>query len=893
MFLESVVNQLLRDTIRPAAAAVLCVLLLPAESSRAGSEIYTNAVRPLLAEKCVSCHGAVRQQSGLRLDAGSLILQGGDSGAVVVPGQPEESELLLRVTADDPDLRMPPEGDGEPLTREQTDLLTEWIRSGAAFPEDEPIPEGPSSHWAWQPVRRPAVPDVSDPDWSHPIDAFVFRSWQEHGIAPAAMADRRTLLRRASFDLIGLPPTREQMAALLNDRSDHAWERAVDRLLASPHHGERWARHWMDVWRYSDWDGYKMAVRGSQRHIWHWRDWIVRSLNADRGYDRMVTEMLAGDELAPEDPNVLAATGFLVRNYHNSNRNIWLDATVEHTAKAFLATTINCARCHDHKYDPIDQREYYAFRAIFEPHHVRTDRLPGQADLMQDGLPRAFDASPDAETYVYIRGNEKHPDKDHPVSPAVPVVLGGSYEPAEVWLPVFASWPSLRDFVVEEDLERAQQQVRAAEAKVATLTGADGAEASSGPAQEALHVARLKLASLQARLEADRGRAGLLPDSTPALQKAREQTALQKEQEYRVAAAELNVHRKQAGLEAARSIDTEPERKKAIQKAEKELSTAQKELEKVRQDAAKDDQKYTPTGKHYPARSTGRRTALARWIVSRNNPLTARVAVNDIWMWHFGAPLVENVFDFGMRTARPEHAELLDWLAAEFMEHGWSMKHLHRVILTSRVWRLSSEVTADSAEADPDGRFLSRARVQRIDAECVRDSILAVAGTLDRTMGGPVVPFREADESTRRSLYIEHAYEKQATMLVLFDAASPNECYRRSTSVIPQQALAMVNSDLTVRSARQAAERLSQEAADADRFIERAFLELLSRPPNPEEQAACREFLLQQTDELQPNRQAVSEAGSGSGQTDMSPEQRARRNLVHVLINHNDFITVR
>src|SRR5262249_4472615 len=264
---------------------------------------------------------------------------------------------------------------------------------------------------------------------------------------------KHVLLRRIYLDLIGLPPTREELHAFLADESPDAYEKVVDRLLSSPQYGERWGRHWMDVWRYADWAGYGAEVRDSQKHIWRWRDWIIESLNQDKGYARMVQEMLAGDELEPTNPDVLRATGFLVRNWYKFNRNVWLDNTIEHTSKAFLGVTLNCARCHDHMYDPVTQKEYYQFRAFFEPHNIRTDRVPGQANTALDGLVRVYDANLNPQTFLFVRGEEKSPDKKNPLAPAVPLALGGNKLAIQpVKLPRDSYAPDRRDFVVKETL---------------------------------------------------------------------------------------------------------------------------------------------------------------------------------------------------------------------------------------------------------------------------------------------------------------------------------------------------------------------------------------------------------------------------------------------------------
>ncbi|MGV3722598.1 MAG: DUF1549 domain-containing protein, partial [Actinomycetota bacterium] len=301
----------------------------------------------------------------------------------------------------------------------------------------------------FEPVRRPAVPHVKLKAWvRNPIDAFIQARREEQGLQPRPPASREILLRRVYLDLTGLSPTPEERRAFLADRSPDAYEKVVDRLLASPRYGERWGRHWMDVWRYSDWDGWGEQVRDSQPHIWQWRDWIVESLNQDKGYDRMLHEMLAADEVAPLDANALRATGFLARNFKLLSREKWLEDTVDHTAQAFLGLTVGCARCHDHMYDPITQKEYFRFRAIFEPHHVRLDKVPGELDVKKLGLPRAYDQKPEAPTFLYIRGDERQPVKDEPLAPGVPESLGGALTVAPVALPLLATQPDKQPHVL-------------------------------------------------------------------------------------------------------------------------------------------------------------------------------------------------------------------------------------------------------------------------------------------------------------------------------------------------------------------------------------------------------------------------------------------------------------
>ncbi len=423
---------------------------------------YVRDVKPILAARCTSCHGAIRQKAGLRLDTAELIRRGGDSGPAFEPGQSSESLIIERVTADASSERMPPESEGTRLSPEEVAVLRAWIDQGAHAPA-EPIPTDPRRHWAYQPPTRPTISGAGNSSSvRNPVDATLAEAHRARGLEPAPPIGRDLWLRRVTLDLIGLPPTRAELQAFRDDPSPDAGERVVDRLLASPRYGERWARHWMDVWRYSDWYGLGQEARYSHPHLWHWRDWIVASLNADKGYDQMVLEMLAGDELAPDDPKTIRATGFLVRNWDIFNRNAWLANTVEHTARAFLGLTIQCARCHDHKYDPISQSDYYRFRAFFEPYQIRIDRVPRQPDRTKAGLPRVFDEFLDRPTYLFLRGEEARPDKSRPLRPATPAVLGGEVQITPISLPLYAFCPDKRPFIIDEELVEVDRRVAVA-----------------------------------------------------------------------------------------------------------------------------------------------------------------------------------------------------------------------------------------------------------------------------------------------------------------------------------------------------------------------------------------------------------------------------------------------
>lgn len=784
--------------------------------------------------------------------------------------------------------------------------------------------------YRWRPletVQRPGVPQVKNSAWvRNPIDAFLAAEHEQRGLKPRPEAPRHVLVRRVFLDLTGLPPSREELEAALADSSADWYEKLVDRLLDSPRHGERWGRHWMDVWRYADWAGYGMEVRESHKHIWHWRDWIVEALNEDKGYDRMITEMLAGDELAPTDPRTLRATGFLVRHWYLFNRNIWLENVVEHTSKAFLGITMNCARCHDHFFDPITHEEYYAFRAFFEPYHVRTDRVPGEPDLAKAGIPRAFDAFLDAPTHLFLRGNEARPDKSKAILPAVPAILGGGPLKIEpVALPVIAYAPDKREFVIQETLAASAATIpqarQALTAARRTVAGRLMVRVIANPLEAVGLVASFPMANEPAALaELDVLLAETKHEALTAVIRAEqlEDTGQKDSAEWtKPAQAAASWQRKQAVLEARKlvlqarqglfAMKGKPAAAPKVAEAEKALAKAEAEQNLPPTTAYTKRQltypqaaiKYgTTMNTPYPQTSSGRRLALARWIADKQNPLTARVAMNHMYLRHFGAALVRSVFDFGQNGQAPTHPALLDWLAAEFMDRNWSMKQMHRLMVTSNAYRMDSLADPANATIDRDNVWMWHANTRRMEAELVRDSVLYLSGQLDLTPGGPEIAFTQGLASRRRSIYMQHAAEKQVEFLALFDAANVTECYQRTESVIPQQALALSNSTLVLAQSRLLAAKLTktvgeQPAVNAA-FVSQAFEHVLGRAATPPEKAECEKFLEEQA-ALIATRKLTPFAGAAAAAVPPSPvpHLRARENLVHVLMNHNDFLTIR
>ena len=852
-----------------------------------------DAVR-LLKQKCLPCHIGAQKQSGLDLSSRALGIRGGDRGPAIVPGNSEES-LLMRVANHTATPHMPLQS--PKLPDEDLAVLADWIDGGAEY-ESKAQTQAVApllDHWSFERPERPAVPTTVNDEWTrNPIDAFVAAEHERRNLTPMPETDRGLLLRRLYLDLVGVPPSRDELNEFLTDRSPQAYEAAADRLLGDQRYGERWGRHWMDIWRYSDWYGWRKGndVRNSHRFMWRWRDWIVESLNDDKGYDRMILEMLAADEVAPDDPKALRATGFLARNYAKYDRDGWMQDAVDHTALGMLGLTVKCARCHDHKYDPISQQEYYQFRAFFEPYHVRVDRVPGEVDVDKDGLSRVYDSDEATPTYLYIRGNIQQPDKDKELEPKTPRLFGSGLGPIEpVTLPLSSYYPDHRSFVHEDLTAKAKANIESAETalakkheefagvekEVGVLSVAAGYEKMSAAADK-LKVAEKTLAAakehaiaLAARIKADKAKYSIPPDPD---YEAFAVKAREAERKAGILKADENLLR--AKLDFDKALAAEKPDEKVIGEAKKRIAEAMAALTQA-------SEGYHTIGEVYPSRSTGRRTALAKWIGSAENPLTARVAINHVWLRHFGKPLVETVFDFGLNGKTPSHPELLDWLATELVNSGWSLKAMHRLMVTSATYRMRStagDLDHPNVAVDPDNRYLWRMNPRRMEAEAVRDSILSIAGKLDLEMGGPEIDETEGLVSNRRSIYFRHSPDTQMEFLKAFDGPNPTECYARDESVSPQQALALVNSQLSVEKSRDLATKIGTDHDPAD-FVEAAFETILGRRPSTDEQEVGVRFLLRQ-----PGRLAAWEVTQPG-------VARARENLVHVLLNHNDFVTIR
>lgn len=903
----------------------LCVLLAGQVVAR-GDVDYVRDIKPLLRERCLACHGALKQKASLRLDTLAAMLQGGKTGPAILRGNAASSELVRRIAIAEGVDRMPPEHEGELFSPEQVARVKAWIDAGAAGPSDEVPESDPKDHWAFRPRVRPAIPNVTRREWvRNPIDAFIAEAHERNGLTPQDEAPRETLIRRLYVDLVGVPPVAAELEAVERDALPGWYERLVDRLLEDPRHGERWARHWMDIWRYSDWWGLGDQLRNSQKHIWRWRDWMVESLNADLPYDEMLRLMLAADELHPNDLGKLRATGYLARNYFLFNRNQWMDEVVEHVGKGLLGLTLNCAKCHDHKYDPIPQADYYRMRAFFEPYHVRLDVVPGEPDLNRDGLPRVFDGLPDAPTYRFVRGQEGQPDTSVVLAPGVPELLAfRQVSVRPVPLPEAAWKPERRTWVLDAYRDAARMQMERMEADVilarrrlalvrelAAADAAADADDALKSAQAAEALARAEWESVERRSAAmmaswevgdlvDRGTSAARTQLDSENRLAKE--AAQAEHEVRVRKARQTLVMAELKLRRAAG-----DKRPAV---EGEVAQAREALQKLGQgsdgavpagtnytlltgatwtptrffDSTKDDPRVA-----FQPVSTGRRKALAEWITDPRHPLTARVGVNHLWARHLGVPLVGTVFDFGRKGSAPTHPGLLEWLACEWVDSGWSMKHMHRLIVTSAAYRMGSSMAGGEVNVakDPDNRLFWRRVPARMEAQVVRDAILAHSGELDFAMGGPPVGASDQAESRRRSLYFYHSNNDRNLFLTTFDDAAVKECYRRDQSIVPQQALALYNSRLSHDSAVRIAGRLTQEVSGAgdsgaerfdERFVRRAFTVLLGYEPAEAEIALSLRAI---------GAWRELKASDGGMAVD------ARANLIWALLNHNDFVTLR
>ena len=802
------------------------------------------ALVTILHVKCIVCHGKRIQRAGLDLRTRAGLLKGGKSGPAIVPGKPDESLLIKRITARE---MPPPEWQFSYFTRDITsgelEKLRQWVAAGAP-PDtgevaevgdglDPLISDEERKFWSFVAPSRPPTPKVKDQDLVRtPIDAFLLRKLQERELSFSPRADRLTLMRRAYLDLTGLPPDPEEVVAYRNDSSPDAYERLVDRLLESPHYGERWGKYWLDAAGYSDSEGGAADDR-VRPHAFRYRDYVIRSLNADKPYDQFLLEQIAGDELfdykavkkfTPQQLDYLVATGFLrmtpdPTNSHDVNfvpfRFDTIAAQVRMLGSTLMGLTTGCARCHSHKFDPIPHRDYYSLGAIlrtaYDPYDwLMPNKLTGAAFEREPYAPKRLLPIPSDE------GHEEREAHNAPIKKEIKRLKQTLEEKAA----------PLREKLLAEKLAQLPEDVRE-----------DALKAVQTPEEERSDLQKYLVKKL----------------SLEILEKALEERF----SKFKDEAREIRI----ALLKAEDEIEPEPMVRALydmggeptpayILRRGDSLNPGPRVSPGVPSVLRDGIEPYKVVKPPWTTDTSGQRLAFARWLIQPNHPLTARVMVNRIWQYHFETGLVRTPGNFGKLGVPPSHPKLLDWLATEFVRQKWSMKAMHRLIMTSAVYRQKSKVNPDAQEADPGNSLLSRFPFKRMDAEALRDSVLKVAQRLDGTPFGPPneieqtekgeVVGKPTEKGFRRSIYMLQKRETPLTLLVTFDApllddGSPN-CLRRGYSTVSTQALQMMNSDLLRESARYFAGRVMDAAGDdVERQVERVYLAALSRPPSAEE----------------------------------------------------------
>lgn len=768
-------------------------------------QFFETKVRPVLVKHCYSCHStqAEKVKGGLVLDSREGLLTGGDSGAAITPGDPEKSLLVKAVRYSDPDLQMPPKG--KQLSPVQVADITAWVKMGAPDPRtataaQKTWTDPAKAHWAWQPVKRQQPPAVKSAGWAKtPVDRFILAKLEEKEMTPNKPAAREALLRRAYFDLIGLPPTTAQLDAFLNDKSSNAFEKVIDELLDSSHYGERWGRHWLDTARFADTKGEVRRQREDIHypHAWTYRDYVIRSFNEDKPYNIFIAEQLAADKLPTSSQNKsnLAALGFLTigERFRGMQHDI-INDRIDVVTKGFQGLTVSCARCHDHKFDPVSQKDYYALHGIFA-----SSREPALEPVIESVSSKA--------------GYEEYYEKRV-------ALLRESQQLNAKAIEVRRK----RDPKLNREIQREMRVNSVAVTKLETT--APGAPARAMALED---VPRPRNSPLFIRGEAG-NRGEIVPRRYLTL----------------ISGAKAPEFRNGSG-----------------------------------------------------------RYELASAIASKSNPLTARVMVNRIWQHHFGEGFVTTPDDFGTMSEPPSHPELLDYLSLRFMEDGWSLKKMHKLIMASAVYQQSSATNPRHAGMDPNNRLLWRANIRRLEFEPLRDSLLAISGTLDRTLYGRSVDLFKEPYSKRRSVYGFVDRQNPPDTLVNFDFANPDATNgKRHQTTVPQQALFFMNSPLVVESAKSVVSRkefvLISTEEERIQYLYRALyqrpatdgevdlgIEFLSQLPSSERVATLQQVAFPPKGKARPEN-AKGKAARRSGTQTRAP-LTAWQEYVHALIQANEF----
>ena len=879
-------------------------------------EFFEKQVRPILVDHCQECHCAADVNGGLRLDSGPAVRSGGDSGPAVVPGDPESSNLILAVRYRNPDLQMPPKGR---LTEDQISVLEKWVTIGVPDPRTESPnpPDRPTGmsiedgrrFWSFQPLQEVEIPRVgtgesvfeasSDLNLEpaekvalanrlvHPIDAFLQVELNKHALKPAIRTDRRTLIRRITFDLTGLPPTPEEVSAFLADESEDAFSRVTERLLASPQYGVRWGRHWLDVARYADSNGLDENIAFG--NAWRYRDYVVDAFNSDKPFDRFLIEQIAGDLLPSANQETRTATGFLVLGAKvlaepDMEKLVMdtVDEQLDTVGKAFMAVTLGCVRCHDHKFDPLKQTDYYAMAAIFKSTKTFSGTNTGAIKYWNE---HSFATEADLAEIKKIDAE-----------------LAGKKSAA-------ATFKNKAMAKVRADAQaRAADYLQAATlfAPSASLTVVDEIAASAKLHSRILHHCRLHLDyhkddpffrtwhqfvssgkpdrvfDYYSRLfsqatdptQGDHRNSftsSQLEQARQAIDDASGFLAVPPKVDYAFDAETLSEYFRLEDV--ARIAESEAADEPAAMGVGEEATITSLPIHirgshlNLGVPVSREFPEVMRTSSQRPVlpENQSGRLQLAQWMASRQHPLTARVIVNRVWAWHFGRGLVGTTENFGKTGERPSHPELLDWITRHFIETGWSVKELHRLILSSNAYQMSSRhAGADTASVrDPENRLMYKFRMQRLTAEQLRDAILFISGRLDLSLGGKTVPLRNRQfvfnhtsedhtkyDSLRRSIYLPVIRNNIYTFFEQFDFPDPTmPTGQRSSTIVAPQALLLMNADLVMDSATELAMLLETAANnDIDR-ISFAYQKVLGRPATGSELKRAARFIGEMTAE--------------------------------------------
>jgi hypothetical protein len=848
-------------------------------------------IRPALVENCLKCHGETKHNGKLRLDSKAFVLKGGISGPAIVPGKAKDSLLIKAIRHEDPDLKMPSKD--KKLPDAMIADFVKWIDMGAPDPRDGKEPAVASgidwkaarAFWSMVPPKKAELPKVQNASWvKTPIDHFILAKLEAEKLQPVRPASKREMIRRATFDLTGLPPTPDEVEAFMKDESPDAYAKVVDRLLASPHYGERWGRYWLDVARYAEDQAHTFAVTPNT-FAWRYRDWVINAFNEDMPYDRFVKLQIAADLIDKDDAarvKNLPALGFFglgAQYYKNTDAAKAaadeLDDRVDTLTRGFLGLTVSCARCHDHKFDPIPQIDYYSLAGIFTSCKLSNVPLANKETVKRAEDVQAKIKKLDGDVKEFMRAEKAKQAEAKADDLALYLVAAWKYQAAKQKNPK----ASLNDFAKEEKLDQAilnrctkfvekaagfetMRKMSASEKEVAAAatTMQKQVKAMIGQKdkldkmkQELLNNifyadnSVFQLSDQQVRKLLPDEKKKKIDDMTTTL------TTLQKDE----AAKPLPIAH---GLAEVSSTDM----KIFLRGNPAKLGeVAPRRFLKV---IAGDEPKAFKQGSG--------RLELAEAVASKDNPLTARVMVNRVWQYHFGRPIVGTPSNFGQLGDRPTHPELLDYLAVHFMETGWSIKKLHREIMMSSVYQLSSEVNEKDFNSDGDNRWLWRMNRRRLDVESWRDAMLAVSGKLDAKLGGSTTNLA-AVENNRRTVYAKISRHDLNGLLRLFDFPDANiTSERRNETTVPQQQLFVLNSPFVIETAKALAARVQKEAPNDAERVQRAFALAYGRPASSEEAQIFMAFL------------------SGTDTEPMANRLTRWERLAQILIGSNEFMYV-